>query len=381
MDNLGLYVHVPFCAVKCPYCDFYSLSYRKETAAAYVLAAASDLRETGGSLSRGGEKPQADTLYFGGGTPGLLPPELLGELFRAAGEGFSLSEGAEVTLETNPNIASPSRLAAWREMGINRLSIGMQSAQEEELSALGRRHSPQDAARAVRAAAEAGIENLSLDIMLGIPGQTPESLRQTLEFAVNLPVTHLSLYILKTEPGTPYWESPLLSRCMGEDALADAYLSSVEFLEEAGYRQYEISNFSRPGWESRHNLKYWRCQEYLGFGPGAHSFYQGRRTAYPRDLSAYTAKARRLPTDEAAGGLDERILLGLRLREGIPLSLLRGKKAREKIPSYCHAGYTAVEGERLHLTPKGFLVSNELIVQLLETVDITESADKTGENL
>jgi len=376
VDKLGLYVHVPFCAVKCPYCDFYSLSYRKEAVAAYVLAASADLRETGSALSEGGERLQADTLYFGGGTPGLLPPEFLGELFRAAEESFSLSEDLEFTLETNPNIAAPDRLAAWREIGVNRLSVGMQSAQREELSALGRRHSPEDAARAVRAAAKAGIANLSLDIMLGIPGQTPESLRKSLEFAVDLPVTHISLYILKAEPGTPYWGSPLLSRCMGEDALADAYLSSVEFLEGAGYRQYEIANFSLPGWESRHNLKYWRCQEYLGFGPGAHSFYRGRRTAYSRDLLAYTAKARRVPTDENAGGPDEQILLGLRLREGIPLFLLRGAKAREKAILFCRAGYAAVEGERLHLTPKGFLVSNELIVQLLEAADITELLNK-----
>lgn len=366
MNSLGVYVHVPFCAGKCPYCDFYSRPYRKADAAAYVRAAAQDM-----SRFRDDRFP-ADTLYFGGGTPSLLPPELLGELIAAVRESFRLAPKAEITLEANPNTVSPARARLWAAMGINRLSCGLQSAESGELQALGRRHTPEQAALAVQAALDAGISNISLDVMLGVPGQTAESLRRTLEFACALPLTHLSAYLLKPEPDTPYWDSPLLRECPEEEELAGLYLRTAAFLEEAGFRHYEISNFARPGFESRHNRKYWLCQEYLGFGPGAHSFFAGKRYGYARSLEEYISApgARPIVTDAEAGGLEERILLGLRLREGIPLSLLEplepeARAAFLRKARRLESGGLARLSERLSLTPEGFLVSNTILADLL----------------
>lgn len=366
MDSLGIYVHVPFCAQKCPYCDFYSQPYRRADAEAYVRAVMADM-----AWFRSDALP-ADTLYFGGGTPSLLPPGLLGELISAVRANFRLDPGAEISMEANPNTVSPERLDAWAGMGVNRISYGLQSAQSDELRALGRRHTAAQAADAVRMALDAGIRNVSLDLMLGTPGQSAASLRDTLEFACALPITHLSAYLLKPEPGTPYWNSPLLRQCPDEDALADLYLSTVDFLEKAGLAQYEISNFARPGRMCVHNRKYWLCKEYLGFGPGAHSFFQGRRWGYPRDLAGYAAApgAHPILTDGSAGGLEERIMLGLRLRKGIPAELLDAMDpdARaaflQKFRRFAAAGL-ARAGERLSLTPRGFLVSNAILAELL----------------
>lgn len=371
---IGLYVHVPFCARKCPYCDFYSLPYRKAAAEEYSNAVLAEMESRQG--------PAADTLYFGGGTPSLLPPQAIGRIREAAVRYYHLPDSAEVTLEANPNTLHAARLAEYRAAGINRISLGVQSAVPQELRALGRTHSPEQAAQAIRTAFDAGISNISADLMLGIPYQTADSVRDSLRFLTGLPLQHVSAYLLTPEEHTPFWDSPLLRFCAQEDALAGIYHTAADWLERAGFLQYEISNFARPGMESRHNLKYWTCEEYLGFGPAAHSFYGRRRFCHPPDLDRYCAGGWREPqiTDTYAAGacpsLEERILLGLRLSRGIPLSWLDELPAeavrgfRQTASRFQTAGLAAISSGRLALTRRGFLVSNQLLSELLQFVTI-----------
>lgn len=364
MSSVGLYVHIPFCAQKCPYCDFYSGSYRRSMAEAYLAALCADIQ------SHAGRGILADTLYFGGGTPSLFAPEWIGEIISAAREAFSLR--GEITLEANPNTLSPERIQGYLAAGINRFSIGVQSFQDAELRSLGRRHTAAGAAAAVRMAAGCGAENLSLDLMLGTPGQTRDSLRRTLAQAISLPVQHISAYLLKVEPGTPYWNSPLLQTCMDEEEQAQAYEEMVSLLQGAGFEQYEISNFARPGFFSRHNLKYWRCEEYLGFGASAHSYYGGKRYANPPSIDRYLACGPRSAEvlEENPDRAEEYIMLGLRLTEGISLQRLKrlGVDTDEFLrcaKKYLGAGYAGQHGDQFFLTPKGFLLSNHILAELI----------------
>ena len=369
---IGIYIHVPFCGKKCPYCDFYSLPFRKPKMEAYLNALLADI------YSYRGKKISADTLYFGGGTPSLLPPVSIASLIESVKETFSFS--GEATLEANPNTVTQESLSEYRKAGINRISLGLQSGNDAELQALGRSHSVKQGTAAVFAASAAGFCNISADIMVGIPYQTKDSLLQTLRFVTGLPVTHISAYLLKTEPETSYWGNPILQHCPEEDQTAALYLEMVSFLEKKGFVQYEISNFAVPGYAGRHNLKYWRCQEYLGFGPAAHSFRSGIRFCNPPDLEGYLRSSGSSPiiTDSHAGGLSEQVMLGLHLCEGIPLALLdpippeRKKAFREKAVGLERTGFVRLQKERLYLTTKGFLLSNSVIAELLNELPETE---------
>lgn len=358
-NPLGLYLHIPFCAVKCPYCDFYSKPYRSADAGQYVDSL---VRALSGWRGKG---LTADTLYFGGGTPSLLSPAQVEKLVAAAREAFAFS--GEATMEMNPNTVNIERLRAYHAAGINRVSFGVQSLQPEELAALGRRHTAEQAKSALYQAAEAGFTDISADLMLGIPYQTEASLSQTLRQLAALPVNHLSAYLLNVEGGTPYEKSPLLAECPDEDALAELYLSACTQLEQMGLAQYEISNFARPGWESRHNLKYWRCEEYLGFGPAAHSYFAKQRFYYPPSLEDWFAQKQPELSDEQAGGLAEQMMLGLRLAEGIsrPPSESVPPMFWEKAARLAQAGLLTLTAERLALTRQGFLLSNEVLAELL----------------
>lgn len=361
---IGLYFHVPFCDGKCPYCDFYSLRADEERMDRY-------LRRMEELLSESGTGEPVATVYFGGGTPNLLGAERLAALLNRTSRAFSVQPGAEITVEANPTHVDRAFFEALRKAGFNRLSIGLQSANEEELRLLGRRHSPQDAAEAVAAARAAGFQNVSLDLMLGLPGGSEERLLRSIEFAAALDVEHISSYLLKVEEGTPFAAGGI--QVPEEDEAADQYLFCVEELEKRGYRQYEISNFARPGRESRHNLVYWHGEEYLGFGPGAHSFYRGRRFYYPRSLEDFLKGGRPLPDGEG-GGFEEYAMLNLRLTEGLRKSACEqrfgaaGKAAFEEMgkrAGRCPAGLVKLDGERVAFTPEGFLVSNALLLRLL----------------
>ena len=364
---LGFYFHVPFCQSKCPYCDFYSRPTSPAVMDAYVQAILSSLFSWVEKL----QGREISTVYFGGGTPNLLGADRLGTILQGVRERFSLSPGAEITLEANPTRVDQAFFEQVRSAGFNRLSMGLQSANPEELRFLGRTHSPRDVIRAVENARSAGFENISLDLMLGLPGGSKERLGESIAFAAGLAVEHISSYILKVEPGTPFAARHVA--VPDDDQTSDQYLFVVEELAKCGYAQYEISNFSRPDRESRHNLLYWRGKEYLGFGPAAHSFFRGRRFYYPRDLEEFLQG--NAPVDDGPGGdFGEFAMLNLRLTRGLRREdcLARfGPQGEEEFyhllenAKKCPSTLLRREEDRLSFTPEGFLVSNALLVRLL----------------
>ncbi len=343
---IGLYVHVPFCVKKCPYCDFYSVPHSGWKTDEYAAAVIRNLKRYG---------LQYDTVYFGGGTPGLFPYQI-GQILGAA----DYTKDAEITVECNPDSVDECALLYLKKSGVNRLSFGVQSLSIEELSALGRTHHPERAKAMIRRASGLGFKNISADLMLGIPRQTEQSLSHTIEELVQLPITHVSAYILKIEPNTVFGKKP--PELPDEDAQAALYLQAVELLAQHGFAQYEISNFAKSGFESRHNLKYWRCEEYVGIGPAAHSYFGGKRYAVPRSFAQFLeneAQPEQL-TDDAPDREEERIMLGLRLTEGIPLTPALTERLAQ-IPNHLYQ----IRDNRLSLTPEGFLVSNEIISLLI----------------
>ena len=369
MNKIGLYLHVPFCEKKCPYCDFYSVHASEDSLNLYTDCMIDRLKYNSDKIKR-----PADTLYFGGGTPGLLGGERVARLIGQARACFGL-DGAEITAEVNPGVDLTGFLQGFRAAGGNRLSIGMQSADDRELERLGRRHTAAQAAEAVAAARKAGIENISLDLMLGIEGQTVESARRSAAFCAELGVPHVSAYLLKIEPRTAFYQRREQLQLPDEDETCSLYEAACEELERHGLMQYEISNFARPGFESRHNLKYWHCEEYLGLGPAAHSFLNGKRFYEMRDLRAFLAG--QAPVEDAdpempAGGPEEYAMLALRLAEGLQEARYRGRFG-EPIPErwkraaqrYARVGLTECWPEGFRFTRKGFLVSNALLAEIL----------------
>lgn len=369
MREAGIYIHIPFCAAKCPYCNFYSLPHSQSKWQEYADTLCQVLEDWQG---RG---VTAKTLYFGGGTPSLLPAELLLQIKNTVCRVFGQPE--EITLEANPGLCTPEKLRRLRQGGFDRISFGVQSLEEKELKLLGRLHSPKQAEQAIWQAAQAGFSNLSADVMLAIPGQTEQSLEHTLSRLTALPITHLSSYLLKAEPGTPFYTPDILALTQDEERCRALYLKTVSCLEQAGFPQYEISNFARPGLESKHNLLYWQGKEYLGFGPAAHSFFDGTRFCYPDDLSAFldSKGTNRQVLEQQVDPLEEGVLLGLRLRRGIDLKELAETyhcplSRAEGFCRQCVQGGLMERREgRIALTPEGFLVSNEIIVRLLECLE------------
>ena len=367
----GIYIHVPFCDGKCPYCDFYSLSGDADLMDSYVDAVCAALERR--TQQHGRES--AETVYFGGGTPNLLGAERLAALLDQIARTRDLDAAAEITLEANPTHVDKAFFRAVRDAGFNRLSMGMQSADPTQLRLLGRKHTPNDVELAVNAARDASFENISLDLMLGLPGGGKESLAQSIDFCAALGPEHISTYLLKIEPGTPFAnrELPLPT----DDEAAEEYLFCVKELQKRGYAQYEISNFAKPGRESRHNLVYWHCEEYLGFGPGAHSFCAGKRFYYQRDLNAFLQGCEPVQ-DGAGGGFSEYAMLNLRLTEGLQLETCKARFPNEGEENFrkvlqnaknCPPQLLRADSKRIYFTPEGFLVSNTLLLTLLDGID------------
>lgn len=364
--NAGLYIHIPFCRSKCPYCDFYSLRLDESAANVYTDTLIHRIPALAAKYNI-----TADTVYIGGGTPSALGAERLGRIIGAARE-FSSSE-CETTVEINPFDAAKRDLdfALLREAGVNRISMGMQSANDGERRALGRLSGRDDVSLAVKRAQDAGIDNISLDLMLAVPGQTVKSLKDSIAFCADAGVRHVSAYILKIEEGTRFYEKRGELTLPDEDATCELYLTACEELEKRGFMQYEISNFAEPGYESRHNLKYWDCDEYLGIGPAAHSFIDGRRFFFPRDIESFIAGCE--PTDDGEGGsFEEYLMLRLRLNKGLVFSEAEerfGHGVPEDIIKKCiefsKAGLTVCDNSRIALTRQGFLVSNAVISELI----------------
>lgn len=367
---LGLYIHIPFCDGKCPYCDFYSVRPDDTLRDGYTSALISDMRRFAAQNGR----QTADTIYIGGGTPPQIGGARLVRIIEEAYAQFEITPDAEITVEVNPRNVTAELIACLRSAGVNRISMGVQSGVDEELAALGRRHTATDAAHAAELIRAGGIDNISLDLMLAIPGQNERSLEQSISFLASLRPRHISAYLLKLEEGTPFYAKRGSMDLPDDDGQADMYMSACDLIEASGYEQYEISNFAQKGYESRHNLKYWSCDEYLGFGASAHSFYMGKRYYYLRDIAQYI-KAPATVADGTGGDREEYAMLRLRLRDGIkreewskrfgeplPRSITDKSAALER------AGLMKCDACGVRLTRSGMLLSNAVISAALEKI-------------
>ena len=401
MKNLGIYIHIPFCLRKCPYCDFYSVAEAQQgkseiegLRARFVKALCREIESGGrkyGMKARTGEARQVDTIYLGGGTPSLLMPHELEEIMDTVRKNFELSGNAEISMECNPATASKDKLEAYRRAGVNRLSIGAQSFDDGVLRTLGRLHNSADTLRTVEEARRAGFDNISLDLMFAIPGQTDEIWENTVRRAVMLNPQHISFYSLEFMEGTPFTDRLEKGEIRETEAEADRrmYERGLEIMEEAGFLQYEISN-AAFGLENvcRHNMKYWGLEEYLGFGPSAHSYMTGpdgrgirfnnvssiekylRVWENPEDRgqSAVEALCENSLTDDVC----EYIFTGLRKNTGIDLKDFRkrfgrgiwefyGEDVMKELEEYADGGFAAVTDDNIRLTVKGMNISNRIM--------------------
>ncbi len=381
----GLYVHIPFCATKCPYCDFNTYAGIETIMGPYLAALRSEVELWGEVL--GG--PRLKTVFFGGGTPSYLPPGSLDTLLDAIRGEFGLTGDAEVTAEANPDDLGEEKLASLLEAGVNRLSIGVQSLDDGLLRVLGRRHSAREAIDAFNASRSAGFDNVSIDLMYGLPDQTPEQWGATLDDALGLRPSHISMYCLTLEEGTPMERDAAAGRIPVPDGdlAADMYLAAELKTEEAGLRHYEISNWAIPGRESRHNLLYWRNRPFLGVGPGAHSYLDGHRfhnIRSPREYirrmtpgEPYPQPGERpfdsIPVVEAAEPVERRLemaetmMMGLRLDTGVDLGQFAERFGEppayvygEVIDELADDGLLETAGGSFVLTPRGRLLGNEV---------------------
>ena len=376
MERLSLYIHIPFCVKKCEYCDFYSLcdlSLREKYVSA-LIAQIKDFRSEA-------KNKLVDTIYFGGGTPSLLSGDDMLRIMKAVRSVFRVAEEAEISMEANPGTLNPEKLSAYREAGINRLSLGLQSADPRELKRLGRIHTREEFESSFLLARLEGFQNINVDIMYALPDQTEQTLSDTLDYVIALDPDHISFYGLKIEPETPFGKDETIEDALPvEDTQADMYLNSVEKLENAGFLQYEISNFSKPGFECIHNLKNWKCRDYLGFGPAAHSFFDGKRFSYKKDIDAFIAdplKRNKLydEYEELTYGdvAWQFVMLGFRLRLGIDVIEYEERfgddfdaRYLEKMAPFIDKQYILKTKNGYRLSRRGLLISNYILSEILE---------------
>ena len=358
MNKTSVYLHIPFCEKKCRYCDFFSSPQTENIRAQYVDALCNQIRTS--------EPITANTVYFGGGTPSLLAPQQFAQIFTAMEETITFSPDAELTVEMNPESVSEELLKELYRYGVNRISLGAQSFSDTELQTLGRIHSAEQIRIAVQTAKQCGFFNISIDLMLAIPHQTEKSLKKSLSDAIALDIPHLSVYLLKVERNTPFFGT--VSERPEEEQEA-FYLQTHRILTEHGFEHYEISNFAKKGFRSRHNTNYWLGGTYTAFGTGAHGFQNGVRYCYPQDIADFiqkNGKQEPVVTEKVDEAESEReaILLGLRLSDGIPLNRILESKMPFLQRLY-DMGLAVRKGDNLALTEHGFLVSNTIISELL----------------
>jgi oxygen-independent coproporphyrinogen III oxidase len=376
---LGLYVHVPYCAVRCSYCDFYLIPGRGPDLPSFVDALGREIAQAAAEFGAS----RADTVHFGGGTPSLLPPALLSAVLASLTSTFRLAATAEIALEANPEDLDPVRLDGYAAAGVNRLSIGVQSLDDDLLKVMHRPHDARRALAAVEAARRSAVRSLGIDLILGLPRQERSRVIDDIGCLVDLGVDHVSLYLLEIHEGTRLGHDVALGQStpMGDDEAARLYEDSADALLGHGFEHYEISNFARPGHRSRHNLKYWTDQEYLGFGPSAHSYVGERRWANAPHLRDYLARrgercARVEDGRSRSRRAFEALFAGLRLAEGVDLQALRARygDAFDAPGEAClgaleQSGLVERSPGRLRLTRRGRLVSNEIFERLMPPVD------------
>lgn len=370
-----LYIHIPFCIKKCLYCDFFSVPYDESLVKAYVKSLCGELllkRDLAGTLK---------TVYIGGGTPSLLPDECITQLLNCLRSGFDLSPLAEITAEANPGTLHERGINAMLSLGVNRLSIGIQSFNNAELKTIGRIHTAEDALRSIDLAKKAGVRNCSIDLIYGIPGQTMESWRDTVSLAIDQAPSHISAYEL-----TPEEHAPLFAliksgeiEMSDEELILEMYDHAIDYLDAHGYEHYEISNFARRGSRCIHNLNYWDRGEYIGLGAGAHSFVGGSRSENVRDIHDYILRVDQGVVPEtqsmritAPEALKEFLFLGLRKTEGISIEQAekKGVNIRAECEEMIDDDYLEISDDRLRLTRKGIVVSNAVIARIFEKTGI-----------
>jgi oxygen-independent coproporphyrinogen-3 oxidase len=366
---LGLYLHIPFCSAICNYCNFNRGLLDAALKTRYVDALEAD-------VLRQGDGAPADTIYFGGGTPSLLDPDEIGRLIAACRRGYAIDPAVEVTIELNPETATRERLARYREAGVNRLSMGVQSFRDEELTRLGRIHNAARAREAFAAARDAGFDNISLDLMMWLPQQTVAHWLLSVDALIALGPDHASLYLLELYPNAPLREDMARGgwSLAPDDDAADMYLQGLSRLDAAGYRQYEISNVARHGRESRHNGKYWRDGEWMAFGCGAHGTRLARRWKNVSGTDDYIRRVTEMRSPEseshrltAQEQLEDALFTGLRLSEGLQLPEIRAKfgvdvweRYGEALDPFVRAGLLERDSRTLRLNRKGMLLANEV---------------------
>ena len=382
----GIYVHIPFCRSKCEYCDFYSIPQADEGVMdEYLKALCAHIRETGPQAPA----YQVDTVYFGGGTPSYFGADRLAAVLATIRESFDVDPMAEISFEANPDSVTLKLLRRLRREGFNRISLGIQSDDDELLFSIGRPHTYADAQEAVGLARKAGFKNLSVDLMFGLQNQTTHSWLTTLEHVLELKPEHISCYGLRVEEATPLHRYYHLLDIPNDDRQAEMYLSAVELLRKRGYHQYEISNFAQRGKLSKHNLKYWTGKEYLGFGPRASSDFAGKRFEIVESLREYVEGIRNheqvlrrvheIPPRERAGEYlitRLRTTLGITRKEFESTYLLSFDPIEEELEKCFSLGHALCISERWRLTPEGFLLNNHILVELLKALDYSIQLDR-----
>lgn len=375
--TLGIYIHIPFCLSKCPYCDFNSIVIDSDLAEEYVKSLLKEIQPFSESHA---ERMFVETVYFGGGTPSILKTSQLDEILERVFNSLLVKPDAEISLEANPGTLTKEKVKKLKDSGFNRVSLGVQSFRDEELKILGRAH---DSAQAIKSykILRKYFNNLSLDLIFGIPGQSLKTWRGNLNMALKLNPEHLSIYSLTIEEGTPFhylWKQGKLS-LPGEEETRKMYLESINLLKAQGYRQYELSNFARKGFECQHNLRYWQGKEYIGFGAGAHSYFQGVRWANVKNVKKFVERCKngfsiidfreRLTSTQK---INEFILLGLRMMDGIDLRRLKEnlnfdleKEKKEEISELIKGRFLKRGKNNLRLTTKGILVADSIIQKLV----------------
>lgn len=375
--DLGLYIHIPFCIKKCAYCDFLSWSGDKDQKEEYVR----DLEQEIRSYKTFAADYQVSTVYFGGGTPSILETGQIERIMEALRQTFRIEKKAEITLEMNPGTARKEKLKVYRQLGINRLSIGIQSVKNENLKLLGRIHTYEDFLESYHMAREAGFDNISGDLISSLPGQTLEEWKEELEILIRTPLEHLSVYQLIIEEGTEFYErygehEELLP---DDETSREIYLWTGEYLENQGFRQYEISNYARAGKESRHNLRYWERKDYLGLGLGAASMIRNMRMSNTRDWEKYRTGCRdprkireEVEFLEEPRQIEEFMFLGLRKTRGVSRKEFRrtfGKDLdliyEKTLKKYLENGMLQESGDRIFLSEEGILLSNQIFADFL----------------
>lgn len=369
----GIYIHIPFCKSKCPYCDFYSQRCNRDVIEKYVDAIVDEitsLRRSKKFLPQKFTTQKVSTVYFGGGTPSILSGEDFKKIINAVKNKFTLTEDVEITVEANPASDIEELIPYFKSTGVNRVSLGMQSAVDNERKILGRNSDKERISRVIELLKENGISNISLDVMLGIPEQTTESLTQTLDFIKECKIPHVSAYMLKIEEGTFFHTHQDRYNFPSEDLTCDLYEECCNYLENAGYTHYEISNFALPGFQSKHNIKYWTLENYLGIGAAAHSFIEGKRFYNKNDMQSFI-DGEEVVFDGYGNTSQEYVMLHLRLKSGFNIEEFRTKfgdddanRIQSKLPPFIKHNLVSYSDGNISLTRKGFLLSNTIINEL-----------------